>query len=562
MFVLKKLLSSSFPLKENYFCRELHNFELLIIFFSLHKFSVSLPGAAADKEDPALFEVLGRNVGSREQSPVKTVNESSQILDIESHLIESLPEAQSRRHTNSCSGVDIEELPPAEDELAKNSQVESETSPKTVIEVEPAVPKILQSVEVQLEQHNIGVATIILDNELGSCSKEQLEAPGLVNQLIKTNKKFETNVDENSNTTHKQEVNEEEADDIKKGSLAEGIVKEDTIQTKDIKGASLTEDITQFEVITGVSSAEGIEKEKVEDTVQTEDKTGVSLAKDIENAADTVETKDIKGVSLAEDIEKERSAVVEEKIEAEDTKQAEVKGSSVTEGVEKEKASVEDTLQSEGIKETSFAEDIEKEKIVVEDNTQATNIKETSFEDTPQSEVIKEVSFAEDIEKEKVEANNLAEDKKVIIVEKVEETEDIKEALVSEDINNIEEKEVKPSDINNIEKKEEKPLEDTKVEQLSIDINGLPLPSTPLEEEEKKRFLDSIPHLSSDSDSVTVSKQAKKEYYKSLRKYLIHEEENKPPVPLQTYRWEDLRRAREKVSAIKFVYFYDIWVFY
>lgn len=88
-----------------------------------------------------------------------------------------------------------------------------------------------------------------------------------------------------------------------------------------------------------------------------------------------------------------------------------------------------------------------------------------------------------------------------------------------------------------------------KQEHLSIDINGLPLPSTPLEEEEKKKFLDSIPHLENNSDSIAVSKKAKKEYYQSLRKYLIHEEENKPPVPLQTYRWEDLRRAKERVSG-------------
>lgn len=128
---------------------------------------MSLPGAATEKEDPALFEVLSRNVGSREQSPVKEVRpDTSQILEIESHLIESLSEAGNEKHLTSRSGVDIDELPPAEDELEKNSQVESETSLKSVIEVEPAAPKILQSVEVQLEPHSIGVATIILDSEI------------------------------------------------------------------------------------------------------------------------------------------------------------------------------------------------------------------------------------------------------------------------------------------------------------------------------------------------------------------------------------------------------------
>lgn len=287
---------------------------------------MSLPGAATEKEDSALFEVLSRNVGSRENSPVKELKDTtdtSQIHEIESHLIENLSEPDKDKHSTSYSGVEIDELPPADDELEKNSQIESETSPKTVIQVEPAAPKILQSVEVQLEPYSFGVATIILDNEI----QDSLESPALVNQLIKTNKHFEK--------TNNEKVIDEEVG----------------------------------------------------------------------------------------------------------------------------------------------------------------------------SQVINEIPDAKSL------------------------TEDRKEEILLE---------VSDSEIKDIEDKSVK-------EHLSIDINGLPLPSTPLEEEEKKRFLDSIPHLENNSDSIAVSKQAKKEYYQSLRKYLIHEEENKPPVPLQTYRWEDLRRAKEKV---------------
>lgn len=349
------------------------------------KILVSLPGAATEKEDPALFEVLSRNVGSREQSPVKDKDTTSQILEIESHLIESLSEADNVRHSTSRSGVDIDELPPAEDELEKNSQVESETSLKSVIEVEPAAPRVLQSVEVQLEPHSIAVATIIHDNELSE-KQGSLESPALVNQLTKANKHLETNeekeVDENFNS--KEEVIEEEF-----------------VENKE-------------------------EVKHIEEQVPVEE-----ITKDIE--VNTIEEQ------VLEDKKGEGSL----KKEKEEVKGKEVENESVTQ-------------------ETT---------------------KEQSFE------------------------NN---------------------------------KEVKQ-------------------EHLSIDINGLPLPSTPLEEEEKKKFLDSIPHLEKNTDSILVSKQAKKEYYQSLRKYLIHEEENKPPVPLQTYRWEDLRRAKERVSSKLF--FCTLYIF-
>lgn len=323
---------------------------------------MSLPGAATEKEDPALFETLSRNVSSRDNSPVKELKDrdTSQILEIESHLIENLSEADNNTYSTSFSGVVIDELPPAEDELEKNSQIESETSPKTVIGVEPAVPKVLQSVEVQLEQHSFGVATIILDNE----SEDLLEAPALVNQLVKNNKDFEANnenvVDENFNTKEK------------------------------------------------ISQEDG----KVAETVKV----------DIPNEIPVVN-------SLTEDNKK----LLENKLDDLNNKTKE--------------ASKEQTL---------------KDQVFVGKNSEE--------------------------------------------------------------------------------------IETTTQEHLSIDFNGLPLPSTPLEEEEKKRFLDSIPDLENNSDSIAVSKQAKKEYYQSLRKYLIHEEANKPPVPLQTYRWEDLRRAREKVG--------------
>ncbi|XP_011179681.2 uncharacterized protein LOC105210426 isoform X2 [Zeugodacus cucurbitae] len=79
-----------------------------------------------------------------------------------------------------------------------------------------------------------------------------------------------------------------------------------------------------------------------------------------------------------------------------------------------------------------------------------------------------------------------------------------------------------------------------------LKIVNVPSPKTPLDEEERKRFLESLPHLDSNAEAQKLADDCKREYYQSLKKYLIQSQADRPPVPLQTYRWEDLRRAKER----------------
>ncbi|XP_032574874.1 trichohyalin isoform X6 [Drosophila sechellia] len=84
----------------------------------------------------------------------------------------------------------------------------------------------------------------------------------------------------------------------------------------------------------------------------------------------------------------------------------------------------------------------------------------------------------------------------------------------------------------------------------------VPTPKTEAEEQERKEFIDSLPQIeqnrlqggtgSEETDAQKLSADCKREYYKSLKKYLLHSSQEKPPVPLQTYRWEDLKRAKER----------------
>lgn len=82
-----------------------------------------------------------------------------------------------------------------------------------------------------------------------------------------------------------------------------------------------------------------------------------------------------------------------------------------------------------------------------------------------------------------------------------------------------------------------------------LKIVNVPSPKTPSDEEERKRFLESLPHLDSNTEAQKLADDCKREYYQSLKKYLIQSQADRPPVPLQTYRWEDLRRAKERVSS-------------
>ncbi|XP_022212834.2 LOW QUALITY PROTEIN: uncharacterized protein LOC111067830 [Drosophila obscura] len=80
----------------------------------------------------------------------------------------------------------------------------------------------------------------------------------------------------------------------------------------------------------------------------------------------------------------------------------------------------------------------------------------------------------------------------------------------------------------------------------------VPTPKTEAEEQQRREFIDSLPQIEqhgageTETDAQRLSADCKREYYQSLKKYLLESSQDKPPIPLQTYRWEDLRRARER----------------
>ncbi|KAH8415572.1 hypothetical protein KR222_005484, partial [Zaprionus bogoriensis] len=86
-----------------------------------------------------------------------------------------------------------------------------------------------------------------------------------------------------------------------------------------------------------------------------------------------------------------------------------------------------------------------------------------------------------------------------------------------------------------------------------LKVIEVPTPKSEAEEQQRKEFIDSLPQIEqdrlgthTDADAKRLSADCKREYYQSLKKYLLQSSLDKPPVPLQTYRWEDLRRARER----------------
>ncbi|XP_034484077.1 uncharacterized protein LOC117789129 isoform X3 [Drosophila innubila] len=93
----------------------------------------------------------------------------------------------------------------------------------------------------------------------------------------------------------------------------------------------------------------------------------------------------------------------------------------------------------------------------------------------------------------------------------------------------------------------------TKVAANELKLVEVPTPKSEAEEQQRKEFIDSLPQIEqdrlnthSDADAKRLSADCKREYYQSLKKYLLQNSQDRPPVPLQTYRWEDLRRAKDR----------------
>lgn len=121
------------------------------------------------------------------------------------------------------------------------------------------------------------------------------------------------------------------------------------------------------------------------------------------------------------------------------------------------------------------------------------------------------------------------------------------------EVNSILESQIKPKDgSKNSTARDSEALDLPVDKHPNLKVVSVPLSKTASEEEERKLFIESLPPLVDDKagqgDTEQLALDCKREYYQSLKKYLVQSNTDKPPLPLQTYRWEDLRRAKERVS--------------
>ncbi|XP_073843359.1 uncharacterized protein isoform X2 [Musca autumnalis] len=347
------------------------------------------------------------------------------VLDIESHLIETLNEATVHKES-----VGIKELPPAEEELQVGcSKIETDDNVRSVIEVEPAEVITKQPVEQILETKAL----------LQAAQIEETATPYL-------------NGDSAAHVT-KEEI-EETVTAYLNGDSEVPLNKEDI---KETSTAYLNGD-----------SAVHVTKEEIEEVAQ----------------------------QLLQDIEKEVAKVFEENKFAVGQPQ-------------------EETLVLKSNEKTDHSE--------VKEGQEA-NLPTTTPEDIPHENPSEE---------DQLDGAQLR-------------TESQLSQVVDQQISEV-------TSILDSQKKEAAAAAATSClkppSEPHLKLVAVPTPQTASEEAERKLFIDSLPHLQGAAETSNAEQLAldcKKEYYQSLKKYLIQSATDRPPVPLQTYRWEDLRRAKER----------------
>jgi len=132
------------------------------------------------------------------QEDLKNIqNTNDNIFDIQSHLIETFDKNFSVSEDIDKSGVTVKEIPAKPEEFQRTSQIETETSPKSVIEIEPSIPKIHKPIQLELDLSSIKRESKLFD----SLDKDD-------NNIIDTDN-LNNNIN-NLNTEEKQEVKVEE----------------------------------------------------------------------------------------------------------------------------------------------------------------------------------------------------------------------------------------------------------------------------------------------------------------------------------------------------------------
>ncbi|XP_055846650.1 uncharacterized protein LOC129912447 isoform X3 [Episyrphus balteatus] len=405
-------------------------------------------------------------------------DEEDYVYDIESHLIETLKN-YSVSEDSETWGVDIKELPPVEGEsLHRTSKIETDSLIGTVIEVEPASPKVLKPVEISVVEPQR--QSVLIEEESQNSSE------------LKVNNANESTNSEDAQILRQTQRPEE--------LTAQNFTNEDSSRDLQIEFESAifnnSEIDQQFEysieaspvLITDLDSEDTIEEISVLNQNHTEDFTDSSSSKvDINQNLDLTDQNNTHKTDQTQ-------LNSEQKIE--DPKE-DISGST--------KNNIEPTAPDPIVELDSSTSESSSSEV-----TTQTFIKNVKTEDT--------ASLTQEIDQKLSELST-----------------HLPASSSKIDLNgNISSK---------AEEQKSTPKEEP--EDKGFDINGLPLPRTAAEEVQRREFLDSLPQVSEETDSNKVAALAKREYYQSLRQYLITHVD-RPQKPPETYRWEDLKRAKQR----------------
>ncbi|XP_037933494.1 uncharacterized protein LOC119668150 isoform X2 [Teleopsis dalmanni] len=465
------------------------------------------------------------------------------VLDIESHLIETYDDYQAKDES-----VGIKELQPIQDELTLgSSKVETDHNLCTVIEVEPAGVKIkkpiktrIQAVQAQIIEDigieaDIGIESednnIITDqinstandliDEILDIAKESIKVPNIIEEKVILVENTKQSNEENSNAEELKNASE----DLNK------IVSEVRSTSEDLLNGIIdaAESIAQQKVES--AAAELVDKVVEIAETRTNEEDSVVENVDVDEAIETVDTRIPKADSVVENAENIEKVLVngnvdpvELSIEIEDKSDSLIKRTTVAFELTEE--------ANDEIKRTA-------ELLISEIEREALNAISQQLAENKTGSPLNEVKEADYKNKHKLKLENSADDPNDTLSQKVDEhiseiTGILKKNTRHEDI-------LLNGDINN------ENLNINIIEtQKALKIIDVPTPKNESEVEARKLFIESLPQIDTKTDAEKLAEDCKREYYQSLKKYLIQSSTEKPPVPLQTYKWEDLRRAKER----------------
>ncbi|XP_055911208.1 titin homolog isoform X3 [Eupeodes corollae] len=441
------------------------------------------------------------------------------VYDIESHLIETLKN-YSVSEDSGTWGVDIKELPPIEGEsLHRTSKIETDPSIGTVIEVEPASPKVLKPVEISVPEPQR--QSVFLQKE---SQKEQNSSE------LKLNK--QTNEDTNSEVA--QNITETDSFRIKEHLLAQNSLETESSELEEYSGELPDEFEFNSTALNAHLSESQFDDQPIEYSILSTGESTPVIVTDLDSDESVDEV-------LSESKETENHSLRHKEDQILDYLSSKVDinqnfnvldqniCNTLNNKTEQKLDSTEEPIVPSSREETTTSRSNREST----DTTQ-TKIEPTAPDPTTEVEPTSESSSSEVTIKSAIE-NAKTEDSASLTKEIDQKLSELSTHLSSNS----------KVDLNgNISKSEAEKLTGERLKE-GFDINGLPLPRTAAEEEQRKEFLDSLPQVSLETDSNKVAALAKREYYQSLRQYLITHVD-RPPVPPETYRWEDLKRAKQR----------------